>query len=358
MSYKARIEQDLDRWIASGLVPADSRAAILASIPDARRLDAATALAWVGGVLMGIAVIAFVAANWDGMSRLARFGIVLAAFLALAAGGAWAAQRQRPILADILLTVTVLVFAASIGLVGQIFDIVGEPRAAFHGAGLAGLALGLAGRSTGSACVGLVFVALGDFAGLDGPGGMPAHAPWLVLAAPLGAFLALRWVSTPLAHVSALAIVACAAWFAARLDPPQAGVLFVLSIALAAMAALARWFGMRQQPVAGVFYGWLAAGAIVFFAVSGYLPLPGDESGQTAGVAHRIVWLAASGALVALGRIDRHPFVTAVGVLGLIGAVSALLMDLGLDLMTAAGVFLLCAVAALVAGLLLRRSRA
>jgi len=47
-----------------------------------------------------------------------------------------------------------------------------------------------------------------------------------------------------------------------------------------------------------------------------------------------------------------------VGVLGLIGAVSALLMDLGLDLMTAAGVFLLCAVAALVAGLLLRRSRA
>ena len=129
MSYKARIEQDLDRWIASGLVPADSRAAILASIPDARRLDAATALAWVGGVLMGIAVIAFVAANWDGMSRLARFGIVLAAFLALAAGGAWAAQRQRPILADILLTVTVLVFAASIGLVGQIFDIVGAPRA-------------------------------------------------------------------------------------------------------------------------------------------------------------------------------------------------------------------------------------
>ena len=61
---------------------------------------------------------------------------------------------------------------------------------------------------------------------------------------------------------------------------------------------------------------------------------------------------------MALGRIDRHPFVTAVGVLGLIGAVSALLMDLGLDLMTAAGVFLLCAVAALVAGLLLRRSRA
>jgi hypothetical protein len=39
----------------------------------------------------------------------------------------------------------------------------------------------------------------------------------------------------------------------------------------------------------------------------------------------------------------------------MIGAVSALLMDLGLDLLAAAGVFLLCAVGALVAGLLLRR---
>ena len=90
-AYKDRVKEDLDRWIASGLVAPDKREAILATLPEARRLDAATALAWVGGVLLGIAVIAFVAANWDGMPKLARFAVLLVSFLALATGGAWAA---------------------------------------------------------------------------------------------------------------------------------------------------------------------------------------------------------------------------------------------------------------------------
>jgi hypothetical protein len=61
---------------------------------------------------------------------------------------------------------------------------------------------------------------------------------------------------------------------------------------------------------------------------------------------------------LALGRFDRHALVTAVGALSIIVAVCALLTDLGLDLIAAAGVFLLCAIAALVAGLVLRRKTA
>ena len=62
-AYKDKVRQDLDRWIASGLVAPDKREAILATLPDARRLDAATALAWVGATLLGIAIIAFIAAR-------------------------------------------------------------------------------------------------------------------------------------------------------------------------------------------------------------------------------------------------------------------------------------------------------
>jgi uncharacterized membrane protein len=72
-AYKDRVGADLDRWIEQGLVAKDKRAAILATLPETRRLDAATALAWIGGALLGIAIIAFVAANWDGIARLARF---------------------------------------------------------------------------------------------------------------------------------------------------------------------------------------------------------------------------------------------------------------------------------------------
>lgn len=355
--YKQRVKADLERWIGAGLVQPDKRDAILASIPDARRLDAATALAWVGAILAGIAVIAFVAANWDGMSRLTRFATLLAAFICLCAGGAWAAHKPRPILCNISLTMATLAFAASIGLTGQIFDIAGDPRAASYAAGLAGFALALAGRSTGAAAAGLVFVALGDLTNQSWFSGMESQAPWMLPTAPLAAFLALRWRSAPLAHASALAILYCFAWFAARMHEPQAGVLFFLSIMLGAMAAGARWLREQDKPFASVFYGWFALGALIFFAFAGYLPFFGAEDSFAGKVTHRVLWLCASGALIALGRLDRHMLATAIGVLSLIAAICALLADLGLDLMAAAGVFLLCAIAAAIAGLMLRRKQ-
>lgn len=352
--YKERVTQDLDRWIAAGLVSGEQRGAILQTIPDARRLDAATTLAWVGAVLLGIAVIAFIAGNWQGMPKLARFAVLLAIFLALAGGAAWAAHKERPLLTNIVLMVASLVFAASIGLTGQIFDIAGDPRSASYGAGIAAFALALAGRSTGAATVGLIFIAFGDFTDRSWFSSGGTEAPWMLLFAPLGGYLALRWGSAPLAHVSALAIIYCFGWFAGRTEA-DAAVFIFLSILLAGMAAGARWLFAQEKPFAGVFYGWFAAGALMFFAIAGYLPWFGDEGSTNAGAAHRIAWLGASGGVLALGRFDRHALVSTVGVLSLIIAICALLTDLGLDLLAAAGVFLVCAIAALVAGLMLRK---
>jgi uncharacterized membrane protein len=353
-SYKDRVKADLDRWIGAGLVSADKRDAILATLPDARRLDAATALAWVGALLFGIAIISFIAANWDALPKLARFILILAAFLGFAAGGAWAADKQRPILSNILLMIAALVFAASIGLTGQIFDIAGDPRSASYGAALAAFALGIAGRSTGAATVGLVFTALGDFTDRHWFAGADSEAPWMLIAAPLGAFLALRWGSGALAHASALAIIYCFGWFAARNEAEAATFLF-LSIMMGAMAAAARWMFTQERPFSGIFYGWFAAGATLFFGVAGYLPWFGAEGSAASGYAHRIVWLILSGGLIALGRFDRHALVTTVGVLSLICAIVALLADLGLDLLASAGVFMLCAIIAGIAGFVLRR---
>jgi len=352
-AYKDKLKQDLDGWIASGLVGADKREALLATVPDARRLDAATALAWVGGLLLGIAIITFVAANWAITPKLVRFVVLLLTFGALAGGGAWAAHKQRNVLSDILLMVAALVFAASIGLTGQIFDIAGDPQAAAYGAGVAAFALALAGRSTGAAIVGVIFIALGDFTDRQWFAGAESEAPWMLVFAPLAAYLALRWASAPLAHVSALGILYCFGWFAARFEADAAATLF-LSLILGAAAAAARWLYLQDRAYASVFYGWFAWGALALFAIAGYLPWFGAEGGN-AGIAHRVVWLAASGGLLALGRFDRHTLVTTIGVLSIIGAICAILSDLGLDLLAAAGVFLVCAIAALVGGLMLRR---
>jgi uncharacterized membrane protein len=356
-AYRDRIKADLESWIGAGLVAPDKRDAILATIPEARRLDAATALAWVGGVLLGIAVIAFVAANWDGLPRIGRFAMVLAAFVAAACAGAWATHKKRPMLSNMALTLAALIFAAAIGLTGQIFDIIGDPRTASYGAGLAAFGLALAGRSTGAATAALIFIGLGDFADREWFSGLNAEAPWMLPAAPVGAYLALRWGSAPLAHAAALAIIYCFGWFAARFDDAEAGVFLFLAIGMGAMAAAARWLASQDRPFASVFYGWFTWAALLLFAIAGYLPWFGPEGGD-GGLVHRLVWLTASGAVIALGRFDRHALVTAIGVISLIAAIFALLNDLGLDLLAAAGVFLVCAIIALAAGLALRRRKA
>jgi len=350
VTYKDRIGREIDRWIEAGLVQPDRRAPMLDMIPDTRRLDAATALAWVGSVLLGVALVSFVAANWDGMTPILRFTIIVGAFLALAAGGAWTAYRERPIATNILVMLAAISYAAAIGLTAQIFDLPSDTRTACYGAGLAAYGLALAGRSTGAATVALILIGFGDFTEHGWFTGQDHDLPWMLFAAPLGAYLALRWGSAPLAHISALAIVYCFTWFAARTEA-HAGTFIVLALVLGAIAASARWLRAHDRQFAGVFYGWFTFAAFVFFAIGGYLPWFGDANG---GVSHRLIWLTSSGGLIALGRHDHHGMVTAVGVLSLIGAIIALLGDLGLNLMASAGIFLVCAVVALIGGLALR----
>jgi uncharacterized membrane protein len=350
-SYRRRLEQDLDGWIGRGLVPAENRAAILESVGEARRLDAATSLAIIGALMAGVAVIAFVAANWSAIPRTARFGLILGAFLTAALSAAWANARGRPIASHVLLSVAALIFAAAIGLTGQIFDIAGDPQTALRGAGLAAALLALAGRSPWAGVVGLAMLAFGDFTGRSMFGGDKAWAGWLVAAAPLGAATALFWRSQALAHASGLAAILAVLTF----DPlvrDHSETLFMASAGvLAAGAAVARWGRERFEGPAGVLYGWLAWGALLWFGVAGF-----DE--DLRGVAHSIAWLALSGAAVGVGRHDRHAGVTAAGVVGLFAAGATLLFNLGVGLMTSAAVFAGSALIALAVAFALRRRRA
>ncbi|MEO8114511.1 MAG: DUF2157 domain-containing protein, partial [Phenylobacterium sp.] len=330
----------------AGLVPAESRAAILASVPDQRRLAAATALAAIGAFLLGAAVIAFIAANWGAIPRLVRFAMILAAFLATACGAAWGAGRDRQVLKNVLLSVSALIFAAAIGLTGQIFDIAGDPVAAFRGAGLAAVLLALAGRSPWAAAAGLFFLALGDRSqpfNQDGFG-------WLLLAAPLALPLALLWRSTALAHAAGLAMLLAPLSLPDELRITPEARFLLIAAAFAGLAAGARWLRGRFPGTASAVYDWFVFGALIYFGAAGV-------GAGSLGVGHSVAWLALAAATVALGRHDAHGPVTAAGVLSLFAAGAALLFDLGVGLLTAAAVFAGCALAALVVAVFLRRSR-
>lgn len=351
-SYREQVERDLDRWIEQGLVPADNRAAMLASIPQASRLDAATALAWVGGVLAGVAVIAFVAANWDVLPRLAKFALVLGLFAASAGAAAWFSRAGRPNAANGLLAFAAFAFAAAIGLTGQIFDIAGDERTALYAAGVVAGALALAGRGSAPAIAAVGFVGAGDFVAIHLFNvASDFDVAGLFLAAPAAAALAIRWRSTPLAHAAALGLIAAAVWLSLKLHAPPEGVIGIAAL-IGALAAGGRWLRERGTPAGGVFYAWLTWGAVAFYMGGGIDLQHGWR------IPHRIGWLLLGGALTALGRRDRMGSVTAAGVLSLMIGVSVVMYDLGLGLLAASAVFFSAAIAAAVAGLALRRRAA
>lgn len=347
--YKARLERDLDRWIGDGLVPAENRGAILASVAEGRRVDASVALAIVGALLLGVAAIAFVAANWDVIPRLARFALILGLFAGVAGGAAWAGRTgARPNLVNALLLVAALIYAGAIGLTGQIFDIAGDPQRALRGAGLAAGLLAVAGRSSGAAIAALVLLGFGEFAGpFDG-----GRTRWLIFAAPVGLGLAWLWGSRPLAHAASLALIVGMVAVLSLYERAWGETGFVVAgVALGMLAGIARQAATR--PVVVIFMLWAVWGGFALFAVGGF-----DNREALETIAHRAAWLVAAGGAVALGMHDRQSMLTAAGVVAMIAGICAVLFDLGLGLMTAAGLFAACAVVALIAGLVVRGRRA
>lgn len=343
-SYKARLQKDLDGWIEAGLVPAASRDSILDSVVDGRRIDASSALAVIGALLLGAAAIAFVAANWGQIPRLPRFALVIGLFLAVIGAGAWAAKAQRPLLTNTLIAVAALIYAAAIGLTGQIFDIAGDPQRALRGAGLAAGVLALAGRSSGAAIAALALLGFGEFAGrFDG-----GESRWLIFAAPVGMAMAWWWTSKPLAHAASLALIVGLIAVISLYERFGGTSLLAGAAVLAGLAALARQLGERRTAL--VFFLWFVWGALAFYGVAGF-----DEFKGGALIAHRLGWLVLAAGTIALGMHDRQGMVTAAGVVAMIAAVCTILFDLGMGLMTAAGLFAACALIALVAGVLTRR---
>ena len=405
-SYKDRLTRDLDNWIAGGLVPLASRSTILAGLDERKTPDAPTALAYIAASLLGLAAIAFVAANWSGIPRVGRYGLISALVLAAAGGAAWCSVKRWPNATNALLGLAALAFAADIGLTGQIFDLSGDPQTALYGAAAAALVLALAGRSSAAAVLALGFIALGDLSGTSWT------RPCAVAIASIGATgLAIRWRSVVLAHGAGaglvLGVLEGVGRFAGVESQPAAPFLMAGAAILAAMALAARAFkaGPRAPEIARILYPWLAAGALACFAdagaglkdgwafahrvgliaASGGLVLLGrrDRSAglQTIGwtafwfaalfigfevdaegryklalqIAHRVLCLGGASAMIVQGRVDSRGWLTGLGVVAMLASVCLILSDFGLSLMAAAGVFALSAMVAMVVGVVLRR---
>lgn len=127
-SFSGHLSRETEAWVAEGLVTAEQAEAIrrrYVGAREERRSSATTALAVIGAVAVGLGVIGFVAANWDGMSHGVRLSLLTAA-----GAGAYAAAyhlrertASRPRIGEALYLLGVLLFGASLFLVGQMYNV-------------------------------------------------------------------------------------------------------------------------------------------------------------------------------------------------------------------------------------------
>ncbi|MBY0297931.1 MAG: DUF2157 domain-containing protein [Methylobacterium sp.] len=248
-TYRDRVRADIRRWAALGLIDAEQERRLDADVAGRSGLiRVQVALAVAAALLLGTAAIAFVAANWDGMSPFARLLLLLAAD-ALAVGLACtAALRARAAqdghlgwLAEVLTLLSLAVATGSIALMGQTFHLPADTRAFAVTIAALGTATALLTRSGGAGGVAALALAVAAWPGLDHPviGARPLPwSAWAVWAALAAGMLWGRIPARPLGLLLVLVPLALEVTAGIGTDGPHAdaGALAVLAFGVIAIA--------------------------------------------------------------------------------------------------------------------------
>jgi uncharacterized membrane protein len=129
-SFVERLGREIESWVAEGLISPEKASALRARYETAERVSeprgrAVAALATIGAIAVGIGVIGFLAANWDAMSHALRLALLTGAVGASYAGGYQLRERSgdHPRIGEALYLLGVILFGASLFLVGQMYNV-------------------------------------------------------------------------------------------------------------------------------------------------------------------------------------------------------------------------------------------
>ncbi len=130
--FVSRLREEVEAWLEDGTVTDEQAQAILARYPDyppgheasRRRQGLVTGLSILGGVLIGLGVITFFAANWDEIPKTVKLASLIAA-MALSYGAGYAIwQRSGPTAyAAAFVLLGCIVYGAGVHLIGQIYHV-------------------------------------------------------------------------------------------------------------------------------------------------------------------------------------------------------------------------------------------
>jgi len=271
-TYRQRLEADLAQWEADGVIAPAAVGAIRNALPPlSPGINISVVVGIVGGLLIAAAFLAFVAAHWMEIARLARFAILLAGMVVAGGLGAWFATTRRLVLADLCAGIGALIFGSGIALVGQMYHLGDDFAGGMLLWAIGAFAAAALTSSRGALAVGLAAACIWSCTRVyDAPDNLhlPFVAVWLIAA-----LLAFVWNSRVAAHLVAVAVLPWWVATSVRFDIAGAQPSFVLAngaaLLFGAGLAIAASPSPRARLLGGVLsiYGALSLAMVAFLEV-------------------------------------------------------------------------------------------
>lgn len=194
--FRHQLRHETEQWQAEGLINAELYQQIseryqFDSLETSARNRFIAIVIGLGGILLGLAVITFVAANWQAWSREVRVMLLLSLFIGVNAAGFYlwrtpptsAAQRKenggKQRLGQALLLLAAIILGANMALMAQMFHIGGSPYGLYLAWGLGVLAMAYSLRLTSLGVLAILLIGCGYWLGVFTWGAK--ESSWLAL---------------------------------------------------------------------------------------------------------------------------------------------------------------------------------
>ncbi len=139
IKFRRTLQQEANRWRSEGFIDSDFHAS-LADRYNFDKLDAEasgtfiSAIIGLGGILIGLGILSFVALNWQYLDKPYRIAVLLGGLLAVNAGGFYLWQKSDTRrLGQGLLILGAMIFGADLALLAQLFQVSGDTFILFMG---------------------------------------------------------------------------------------------------------------------------------------------------------------------------------------------------------------------------------
>ena len=263
LGYTAQLRRDLARWRERGWINTEQEERMAADAAANAGFSAGAVLAILGAVLLCLAILTFVAANWEALPRLVRLGVLFGALWLSYAIAYGLFRTGREHFGHAMLVIGGAVFGASIMLIAQTYHISGNPGDAVLSWGAGVFVAAVLMRSTASLIFAILLLAL-----------------WLIIGETEGPSIAM-WQ-----FAIAFGLCAAAVW-------RQNSQLALNALLLVLLLAIFREFMHETLP----------PGAVCLFGFAVYALAGGRAAIGDARAERRFPTLAAYGALIALGDL-------------------------------------------------------